>query len=544
MAHLVPNLAKPRFSTGLDRELDVLYRLQSSLPDGYQIFHSVSWHSLYNDRDKHGEIDIVVLSPIGSVLLIEIKAGDVSITDGQMIKLYREGPSDVGRQTKVQFAAMVNRLSQAGLNAQVTNCLVLPDYIVGNQHVIAIPPERIIDATRFDQLGSIVREMLALTQSTSDVEQLRQFFSNEFNVSLNMQALGEQVRTTTLRLSDGLATWVPRMTAPSGVIRVQATAGSGKTQLALKLLQDATSKSLRSLYVCFNRSLADHIGRIAPSKAKVASFHELTVEHYRQTQGEPDFADPDNYSKLTKLYCDATETSAELQSRYQLIIIDEGQDFAPAWVAALLPQLTGDGRIYLLEDDHQRLYPRDEFDLTDVVTVHCNENFRTPRSVCQVINALGLTHPPIEPKSTYEGSIPNFYTYTTDRELLRQTEAAIKSLQKRGIALKDIATISWHGLAKSLLLKTDRIGDFRLRRPTGQYNAAGEAIWTEGDMLTESVYRFKGQSAAGIVLTEVDFEGLDDVSRRKLFVGLTRAQLAVEVVLSELATKALGTILS
>jgi len=539
MAHLVPNLPKPTYSTGRDRELDVLYRLQSSLPDGYEIFHSVSWHTLHNDRDKHGEIDIVVLSPIGTVLLVEVKAGDVSIANGKMIKVYRDDSTDVGRQTKIQFAAMVDRLSKAKLHAHVTNCLVLPDYVVGNQQIVALPPERIIDATRFDQLGALAREMMTTDHSGVDVESLRRFLSNEFSVTLDMRVLGEQVRTTTVRLADGLATWIPRISAPSGLIRIQATAGSGKTQLALKLLQDAADKSQRSLYVCYNRSLADHIGHIAPTKTKVASFHELCVEHYRQTVGEPDFAAPGNYDRLATHYCESVEANPNLQNRYQLIVLDEGQDFQPAWVAALLPQLTDDGKIYLLEDDAQRLYDREEFELSDVVNVTCLDNFRTPKAVCQVINALGLTEQPIVSRSFYTGELPNFYTYTTDSELLVKTEAAVTQLLQRGIALADIAIISWRGLTNSQFNKIAQLGEFTLRRPTGQYSAAGDAIWTTGDLLVDSVYRFKGQSAPGIVLTEIDFDALDDKARRKLFVGLTRAQLAVEVVLTEQAASCL-----
>ena len=543
MANLVPDLLKPKYTTGIERELDVLYRLEASLPDGYEIFHSVSWHSLHNDRDKHGEIDIVVLSPIGNVLLVEVKAGDVSIANGQITKVYRDGPSDVGRQTRIQFAAVISRLSHAGLHTHVTNCLVLPDYVVGDQQIITMPPERIIDATRFDQLGSLTREMLAVDQPAADVERIRKFFCNQFNVTLDMRVLGEQVRTTTLRLADGLATWVPRITSPSGVIKIQATAGSGKTQLALKLLEDASVKSFKSLYVCYNRSLADHIGHIAPAKAKIASFHELCVEYYRQTIGEPDFAAPNNYDHLSQHYCEAIEANASLQQRYQLIVLDEGQDFQPEWVAALLPQLTDDGKIYLLEDDAQRLYKREEFDLTDVVTVTCQDNFRTPGAICHVINALGLTEPPVVSRSFYHGESPNFYTYSNDTELLRQTEVAVEHLLKRGIALKDIAIISWRGLAGSILIKTPQLGEFTLRRPTGMYSTAGDALWTEGALLTDSVYRFKGQSAAGIVLTEVDFENFDDKARRQLFVGLTRAQLAVEVVLTEQAASCLSTII-
>jgi hypothetical protein len=258
--------------------------------------------------------------------------------------------------------------------------------------------------------------------------------------------------------------------------------------------------------------------------------------------GEPDFAAQDTYAELTQHYCEAVDQNTEMQGRYQLLVIDEGQDFDPAWVAALLPQLAEDGRIYLLEDEAQRLYARDEFDLSDVVVVNCRDNFRTPRAVCSVINALALTEPPIDARAAYEGELPNFYTYSSDKTLLRETERAVQALVTRGIALSDIAVISWRGLAKALLVQTPALGQFSLRRPTGKYTNAGDAIWTEGDLLVESVYRFKGQSAAGIVLTEVDFEELDEATKRKLFVGLTRAQLAVEVVLSERAEVCLSAV--
>jgi superfamily I DNA and RNA helicase len=152
---------------------------------------------------------------------------------------------------------------------------------------------------------------------------------------------------------------------------------------------------------------------------------------------------------------------------------------------------------------------------------------------------LSLTDRPVIARSSFDGELPNFYTYTNDTELLRKTEAAVTKLVKRGIALVDIAIICWRGLAGSQIVKAQQLGNYVLRCPTGKYSTAGDAIWTEGNLLVDSVYRFKGQSAAGIVLTEVDFESIDDSVRRKLFVGLTRAQLAVEIVLTEKAASAL-----
>ena len=44
--------------------------------------------------------------------------------------------------------------------------------------------------------------------------------------------------------------------------------------------------------------------------------------------------------------------------------------------------------------------------------------------------------------------------------------------------------------------------------------------------------RFKGQAAPAVVLTECDITELDELSRRLLFVGLTRARVHLEWVIS------------
>ncbi len=532
MAQLAPCLDTVRHDPGLFREIDVLDRLQQSLPDGFQIFHSVGWHSIEQGIDRHGEIDLVVVGPTGNVLLMEVKAGAVALREGGIFKLYGERERDVARQTRMQHGAMVDRLAKAGLRAFVTNCLVLPDYRVGDAQVVAMPRERIIDADEFDYMGTRVRELLSIGRSESDVDEIRRFLANEFKVSVDLQVLGEQVCRTSRRLADGLATWVPRIVAPSGVIRVQATAGSGKTQLAVRLLGDAAGAGLRALYVCFNRTLADYIARVVPPRVKVTSFHELCVEHWRRTLGEPDFAVPDVFRRVAEHYGQA---AAQFEPHFDLIVIDEGQDFAPDWVASLLPQLQPAGRLYLLEDEDQRLYARESFDLSDAVTLTCNENFRSPHAIVEVVNALGLADRTIEARSPYAGELPGFRTYDDERSLRRETAQAVQGLVGCGIAVEEIVVLTGHGRGRSALLKEDRIGDFRTRRYTGSHTAEGEPVWSDGSLLVESVYRFKGQSAAAVVLSEMDFDELDEATRRKLFVGMTRAYLRVEVVLSRRA---------
>lgn len=540
MARMSPALDAVRTDIGLYRELDVLDRLQQSLPDDYEIFHSVAWQTTHEGEGRSGEIDLIVLAPSGNMLLIEVKAGEVQLIEGNLLKLYAHRAQDIGRQTRVQHGAMLNRLTESGLHSHVTTCVVLPDFRLDKAAIVALPRERIIDADDFDNLGTRVRKQLEIGSSRSDVESLRHFLGNIFQVSPDLRVLSDQVRQASRRLADGLATWVPRIDAPAGMVRVQATAGSGKTQLALRLLGDAAAAGQRARYVCFNRILADHINHIAPSRARVSSYHELCVEHWRRVEGEPDFTADGIFDAMAARY---GADAQGFEPQYDLVIIDEGQDFEPAWVESLLPQLKDDGRLYLLEDESQRLYQRDGFDLACAVSVHCRDNFRSPRAIVEVINALALASTTVDARGPYVGEFPGFHAYDNERDLSRQTLAAVQALLERGIKLADIAVLCAQGHARSHLLKQARLGELSVRRFLGRYTTDGEPVWSEGDLLVESVHRFKGQSAQGIVLAEVDFEQLDDAARRRLFVGMTRAQLALEVVLSRRVEAALASLL-
>ncbi|EKU81775.1 ATP-binding domain-containing protein [Massilia timonae] len=524
---------------GRYRELEVLERLRDYLPERFEVFHNIPLHTLQGDRDRYGEIDVAVLSPEGCVLLIEVKAGPVLLRNGDIFKVYGDGECDVARQGRLQRVAMQNRLQEAGLETVVLSCLVLPDYELGDSQVISIPRERIIDATRYGNMVSTVQEWLRDLHGKADHTALRRLLLNQFEVTPNLEVMRDQLFGAVRRLADGLATWVPRMGSPTGVYRIQATAGSGKTQLALQLLDTAADEGLNAYYVCFNRSLADHVRRLASPKVDVVNFHELCVEHHRRRHGDPAFS-PQAFEHMADAYVAA---STEFVQNLDLLVIDEAQDFDATWVESLCNRLKPHGRLYVLEDDAQRLYQQDGFELGDAVTVQCSDNFRSPRVICDLINALALVRPPVRALNPYRGELPGIRTYTSEQELLAQTESAVAALRARGFAIADIAVVSGRGREKSALLNRVTIGSHTTCRFAGEYDAAGEPRWSKGELLLESVYRYKGQSAPAVVVTEMDFVELDDAARRRLFVALTRAQMAIELVLSARAERCLADVL-
>lgn len=539
MARLLPDLSvSPQHSGGYWREIDVLQRLQQSMPDGYEIFHSVDWHSLHAGHDCHGEIDLVVMNRAGALLLVEVKAGEVSVRDGGVFKSYGQHTRKIDAQLKVQYAAMRSLLKHAGIETAVLNCLVLPDFKVGKNDIVAIPRERIFDADDYDYLASHLQQLLPQQAPDNKADQVRAFLSNHLGVARDVSALRGQLETVSRKMADGLATWVPRLQAPSNTYRIQATAGSGKTQLALKLLDNAAHAGQSALYACFNRPLADHMARLSSPRVEVFNFHALCIDRYARTHSDLNFNDLEVFNAASLAFIQA---SANAEPHLDLLIIDEAQDFEPAWVEALINHLKPDCRLYVLEDEDQSLYPRTAFDLPDAVSLTCYDNFRTPRQLCQSINAFGLARHPIQARSPYQGEGPAFYEYDgSDDDLLQQTGKALEDLRERGFAISDIALLSAQGRSHSRLLARSLISGYATRHYTGVFDSNGDPDWTEGELLVESLYRFKGQSAPAVILTEVDLEQLNPHERAKLFVGMTRARMAVSLVLTQRAAAVLA----
>ena len=145
----------------------------------------------------------------------------------------------------------------------------------------------------------------------------------------------------------------------------------------------------------------------------------------------------------------------------------------------------------------------------------------------------------VEALSPYEGELPDPIVYESPDKVVRSTEQAVERCLQRGFGAGDVAVVSLRGRERSALQSLDHLGPWRLRRFTGRYDDGGGAVWADGDLMMDSVRRFKGQAAPAVVLTECDFADLDPMTGRLLFVGLTRARVHLEWVLSRRASHAI-----
>jgi hypothetical protein len=454
------------------------------------------------------------------------------LNENGLFKRYGAEVKDVRHQAGRQFSAVLHRLKSERMDVRLMHFLVLRDQKVDSQGCIGFPRERIADADDCLDLPGYIQRSLGSGLSDPVQERVCAFFLNRLVLQTDVGALSGRLQTQVSKISGGLAHWVPRIEAPSGVIRVNATAGSGKTQLALHLLREARVRDEAAAYVCFNRPLADHVAGIAPRGVQVCSFHQLCWDDAGKPQGAPDFA------ALVDRYLVQSE---QVQPDLDVLVIDELQDLRGPWVQALTGRLRSTGRLYLLDDPSQCLYgDREQIDIEGAVIVRSQENYRSPQRIVESINVLGLTFEPVQASSPFQGSEPGFHVYQRNGgSLLRTTTQAIQSCLDKGFSLSDIVVLSWRGRESSLLLNGVPLGSWRTQHFDGSYDGRGDPNWTDGELRLETLRRFKGQSAPAVVLTEIHFERLGPLEKSMLFVGMTRACLHLELVLSKEAESAL-----
>ena len=540
MAKVVPEGWRELSAIGsAQREIETLAQLADGLPDEYTVYHGLHWTRIDKGYALVGEIDFAVVTPAGKMLLIEQKCGFLKETPEGLRKMYGTKEKSIPFQIGRSMDALHKRLGRSCPDAQfhLDSLLYCPDYSVKDPGSAGIDPARIVDASRREQFVSIIRNILPIDEPRHPaIEKLHRFLADELNLVPDVQAIAGQARTLYTRLSGGLATWARQIEFEPFRLRVIGTAGSGKTQLALAVYQDALAAGRRPLYVCYNRPLADHVSRIAPNGGVVATYHQLADRLVRDHGEVPDFSQPGAFARLETFMDDFVPQE---HWRFDELIVDEGQDFQETWKDNLLRMLRPEGRAWWMEDPMQNLYGRPAINLPGWVTLRSEINYRSPQDILEHLNRFLPETGRVSAGSPLAGSEVEILTYEDAAGLIAQTKRAITGALGAGFKRDMMAIVTYRGREHSALTPYDKLGSYPLQAFTGKYDLFGNPVFTQGDILIDSIYRFKGQSAPCVIFTEVDFESLDEMVMRKLFVGITRATMKLFLVMSEKAAAAL-----
>lgn len=524
-------------------EFATLLRLKEELSDQYCVFHGVHWTKIEDGASVYGEIDFLIINSYGKILAIEQKETAIEKnSQGELVALYQRGG---GKRKEKNIRSQVIRNIQSlrqefsrrykNQSLYIEHLLYLPTANLYGQLPVSIALGRVVDSNEALYLPEIVRNILEDNPMPpqgyfADALTVCDFLSEKASVTPQLGLLGNSAKLMTTRLSKGLSEWCERLEFSPFRLWVQGTAGSGKTQLALKELRLANFNGQTAMYICFNRPLVDTLKLSAPQPNNCMTFHELAELLAKQNGMEINFCEDGIFTKLANYL---VENISSLSSQLDILVVDEGQDFEKSWGDALVKMVKNDGRVLWLEDSSQDLYGRWQTNWPEWVKITSPINFRSPQRLVNLINALELTEEHLEAGNGYAGMIPNIDPYQVGMEV-EATENAVRDLIADGYDPESIAVLSFRGVNNSKLLSSDlkKLAGLKIKKFTG-FNTTGQAIWSEGTILVDTLFRFKGQCADAVVLTEIDFEEWNVNVKRRLFVGLSRARLMVSLVVTE-----------
>ena len=488
-------------------------------------------------------IDFLIVNPYGRVLAIEQKETRIEKNiRGELVAIYDETN---GKKKEKNIQSQVIRNIQSlrqefsrrfpGRLIQIDHLLYLPTARLIGSLPANIALGRVVDESEANQLCEIILKIfednpMPSGKNVADALLIRDFLSEKADIAPQLGLLGYSAKALTTRLSSGLAEWSERLEFSPFRLWVQGTAGSGKTQLALKELKKAKRNNQIAMYLCFNRPLADAIKLVAPEPNNCMTFHELADLLSKQKGIQVDYKKANIFQELADFLL---SNIVELKAQLDVLVVDEGQDFEKEWGKALISMVKETGRIIWLEDPSQDLYKRWDTDWSNWVKISSPVNYRSPQRLLNLMNALELTTEQLEAGNGYAGMIPEIYTYQ-EGAVVEATEVAVNDLINEGYAPESIAILSFRGVTSSTFFTSEisSLAGLSIKKFLG-YSDKGIPLWSDGKLFLDTLFRFKGQCADAVVLTEVDFSDWSENIKKRLFVGLSRARLMASLVVTE-----------
>lgn len=550
MASCFPPL--DRATTSSSAELRLYKCLANQLGPKFTVLHSVAWIAKPDGHTpRDGESDFLILHPDLGVLVVEVKGGTISLDYRQarwssIDRNGREHPiKNPFEQAKIGKYGLLEKLREVPAwqrlkvrRFNIGHAAFFPD--VGNALKLRgpdAPPEIIGDSEdmqnleawvtgafeywrgsqegRLDALGSkgvdLIVSLLARTASTRAL--------------LSARIRGEEARRIQLTAQQGI---VLDMLRRQRRVMICGGAGTGKTLLAREKAVRLAQEGMRTLLLCYNRGLADHLREqcVDVEGLDVATFHQVChrwidrAEHELGesclAQARADHPGADEYDHLMPIAL--ANAVYGLGPMYDAIIVDEAQDFGDDYwmpIEMLLTDLEN-GLLYVFLDENQDIYSRSGQIPIKSEPVVLDRNCRTSAA----IHRAAYQH--------YRG----FEVLPSDIEgvpVERITAGAIDRQAKSICALitRLVAEdqVLPHHIAVLICDHANKLVYERaLRKHTvpSTVSLAHLEAYGEGSLTVDTVRRFKGLERPVIILW-----GFDDCNpatdREVLYVGMSRA---------------------
>lgn len=408
-------------------ECKVFDKLESELGLGYVVFYSRPWHGLTPQGNEiDGECDFIVAHPQYGVLFIEVKGGVIShdpttskwtSTDRYQIVHTIKNPVEQARSSKHNLLRKLKDTNSWPTHwVHLCHGVIFPDCEAPAHDLGAdMPREIFCDGNQFNNsFKTWIKDRLCPNNADNynpigrhGITALEELLAQP--ISLHRPLIfdvddNDRIITTLTQNQFIILNGIQHVDRAA----ISGGAGTGKTVLAQEEAIRCSKEELSTLFVCYNTALAKQIQKDLADypDIPVHTFHSLcghmAKESGQQLENVPgkDFYD----EVLPEALINATDILSHI--KYDVIIVDEGQDFREHWWVALDGLLKDKSKLRVFWDSNQAVYgepslPRD----TNSIEIPLNQNLRNSKHIFDVIKTryqgtplhpTGPEGPPVE----------------------------------------------------------------------------------------------------------------------------------------------------
>lgn len=411
MARMRPELTERQLDELPSQAEARFYRAcRDQLDDRIMVLHSVRFVSRNGCGIAHdGEADFIILDPASGFAVIEVKGGGITFdpVSGKWKSVDRKGTynsiKNPIQQAMIQKKTLLDLLRSHPSWSRMGNPMVLAAHGVFFPDVRDVGPFVSPECTR-DMVGGnsdlqyLNRWLSALLRmwgsgdrrlsplGAEGIAIAEEVFCRQIEVRPLVSVLLRDEEVRRIKLTEQQSR-ILRTLGARHRAAICGGAGTGKTVLALQRARELASSGKRTLLLCFNRPLADHLKFAAGSSEllRPMTFHQLcewliseaASITKRDLKEEARQAYPrDDYWNIQLPYALGLATNL-ISQRFDAIIVDEGQDFRPEfWLPLeLLLADIENSTLMVFFDQNQAVYhplsgcPIDESPY--VLTVNC-----------------------------------------------------------------------------------------------------------------------------------------------------------------------------
>ena len=296
-------------------------------------------------------------------------------------------------------------------------------------------------------------------------------------------------------------------------VALNGGAGTGKTLLAIELMRTMAPKH-KILFLCFNKPLARYIRysfKGFNEKLYIHNIHQW-VSTMKRGLDHP----KDNSLDLDQEIETVVSEVKNDDKKYDVIIIDEAQDFSDEWMISIEQMLRKNGKFYVFYDQQQSIFERkSQYFLKEKFShLELEENFRNTKQIFELFKSFNK-------QTKYSsrgviGSKPELIAVRNYEQQFKWIADKINHLrQHEGIEVREMGVLLYDGLKSTNVKNLSKI------IPNISHLELSPAEYVQPDQLMfETINRIKGLEVPLLFFTNF----VSPIEIEKLYVGLSRAK--------------------